>query len=374
MIKVMSVFGTRPEAIKMAPVVKELEKYPDMIQSIVCVTGQHREMLDQVLKTFNIEPDYDLAIMQKGQTLSDITRRILMELDEVLADTKPNLVLVHGDTTTAMTAALAATYRQIKVGHVEAGLRTYDKSSPFPEEINRQVIGVLADLHFAPTDLARHHLSLEQKNGRNVWVTGNTAIDALKTTVRRDYSHPVIDSISMGHGIIFLTCHRRENQGEPMENIFRAIRRLVNDHPHIEVIYPVHLNPKIQELAHKMLGCVDRIHLIDPLDPFDAHNFMNKADLILTDSGGIQEEAPSLNVPVLVLRKETERPEGVNAGVLRLIGTEENDVYNETLNLLRDRELYINMSNAQNPYGDGTASEKIVRIILGYFSEGSVLV
>ena len=362
MIKVMSVFGTRPEAIKMAPLVKELEKRNNM-ESVVCVTAQHRQMLDQVLEAFRIRPDYDLNIMKHGQTLSDITTAALQGMEGVIRETKPDIVLVHGDTTTAFAAALAAFYQQVPIGHVEAGLRTYDKYSPFPEEMNRQMVDRMADLFFAPTEMSRKNLLLENIPGEKIWVTGNTAIDALETTVRIGYFHPEIDWVKEGERLILLTSHRRENLGEPMENIFRAVRRVAENYPTVKVIYPIHMNPIVRRIAGEILSGCDRIRLIEPLEVFDFHNFIDRSDLVLTDSGGIQEEAPSLGKPVLVLRDTTERPEGVSAGTLKLVGTREEDIYRETVRLLTDREEYEKMSRASNPYGDGHASERIADAI-----------
>ena len=362
MIKVMSVFGTRPEAIKMAPLVKELEKRNNM-ESVVCVTAQHRQMLDQVLEAFRIRPDYDLNIMKHGQTLSDITTAALQGMEGVIRETKPDIVLVHGDTTTAFAAALAAFYQQVPIGHVEAGLRTYDKYSPFPEEMNRQMVDRMADLFFAPTEMSRKNLLQENIPGEKIWVTGNTAIDALETTVRIGYFHPEIDWVKEGERLILLTSHRRENLGEPMENIFRAVRRVAENYPTVKVIYPIHMNPIVRRIAGEILSGCDRIRLIEPLEVFDFHNFIDRSDLVLTDSGGIQEEAPSLGKPVLVLRDTTERPEGVSAGTLKLVGTREEDIYRETVRLLTDREEYEKMSRASNPYGDGHASERIADAI-----------
>ncbi|WP_425456358.1 non-hydrolyzing UDP-N-acetylglucosamine 2-epimerase [Brevibacillus fluminis] len=365
-LKVMTVFGTRPEAIKMAPLVHELGKHPEQIQSIVCVTAQHRQMLDQVLEIFSITPDIDLNIMKDRQTLLQITTRALEALDEVIKEQKPDIVLVHGDTTTTFVASLAAFYNQVAIGHVEAGLRTWDKYSPFPEEMNRQLTGVMADLHFSPTDGAADNLRRENKSEEAIYITGNTAIDALQTTVRADYEHPVL-SKTAGKKMVLMTAHRRENLGEPMRRIFRAVRRLVDEHADIAVVYPVHLNPAVQEVAQEILGSHERIHLIEPLDAFDFHNFARRAHLILTDSGGVQEEAPSLGVPVLVLRDTTERPEGIEAGTLKLAGTDEDQVYRLADELLRDAAAYEKMAKAANPYGDGKASERIVEAILYHF-------
>lgn len=361
MRKVLSVFGTRPEAIKMAPVVKELESR-DGIKSVVCVTAQHRGMLDQVLEVFNIKPDYDLDIMKPGQTLSYITAEVLKGIEQIIIDEKPDLVLVHGDTTTAMAAALAGFYQQVKVGHVEAGLRTYNKYSPFPEEMNRQIIDRIADYLFAPTEQSANNLKDVNKD-QIVVVTGNTAIDALKTTVSEEYKNDILDWADDSR-LILMTAHRRENLGEPMKNMFNAVRRIVEDFPDVKVVYPVHLNPKVREIANEILGENDRVKLIEPLDVIDFHNFMDKAYLILSDSGGVQEEAPSLGKPVLVLRDTTERPEGIEAGTLKLVGTDDDKIYNETKRLLTDEEEYNRMSKASNPYGDGFASKYIVNEIM----------
>lgn len=364
-IKVMSIFGTRPEAIKMAPVVKELEKH-DEIESIVCVTAQHREMLDQVLETFDIKPDYDLNIMKQGQTLAEITTRALIGLEQVIKEVQPNIVLVHGDTTTTFAGALAAFYNQVDIGHVEAGLRTWNKYSPFPEEMNRQMVDRMTDMFFAPTKLSRDNLLMENIEDSKIFVTGNTAIDAMDTTVNPKYTHEVLDWVG-NDKMILLTAHRRENLGEPMERIFKGIKRVVDEIPNIKVVYPIHLNPKVREIANKVFGNNEKIKLIEPLEVFDFHNFQNKSYIILTDSGGIQEEAPSLGKPVLVLRDTTERPEGIDAGTLKLVGTNEEVIYEETKRLLNDKEEYERMSKASNPYGDGHASERIVKeIILKY--------
>lgn len=367
MIKVMTIFGTRPEAIKMAPLVKELESR-DEIESVVCVTAQHREMLDQVLSAFKITPDYDLNIMKKGQTLVDITTRALKNLDDVIKAVEPDIVLVHGDTTTTFSGSLAAFYNQVAVGHVEAGLRTYNKYSPFPEEINRQITGVIADMHFAPTEVSRDNLIREGKKESTIYVTGNTAIDALKTTVVKNYQHPILQKIGNDR-MILLTAHRRENLGEPMRNMFRAIKRIVDEFNDVQVIYPIHLNPMVREVADEILGENKKIHLIEPLEVLDFHNFLNKAYIIMTDSGGIQEEAPSLGKPVLVLRDTTERPEGVNAGTLKLAGTDENVIYNLTKELLVNKDEYDKMAKANNPYGDGNASKYIVDGIIDKFKD-----
>ncbi len=362
MIKVMTVFGTRPEAIKMAPLVKELKSRKE-IQCIVCVTAQHRQMLDQVLEVFNITPDYDLDIMKQGQTLSDITSKVLKGLEEIIHKEKPHIVLVHGDTTTTFAGALASFYAQVDIGHVEAGLRTWDKYSPYPEEMNRQMVGVLADMHFAPTETSKNSLLSEGKKPENIFVTGNTAIDALSTTVQADYSHDVFNWLGNSK-LILLTAHRRENLGEPMRHMFRAIKRIVQEFSDIKVVYPVHLNPLVREVADEILGNNDRIKLIEPLEVLDFHNFIAKSHIILTDSGGIQEEAPSLGKPVLVLRDTTERPEGIKAGTLKLVGTNEETIYNETKKLLTDKLEYEKMSHASNPYGDGKASIRIVDAII----------
>ena len=361
-IKVMTVFGTRPEAIKMAPLVKELKKRAE-IECIVCVTAQHRQMLDQVLEVFDIKPDYDLDIMRQGQTLSDITSRALKGLEEVIKEVKPNIVLVHGDTTTTFAGALAAYYNQVDIGHVEAGLRTWNKYSPYPEEMNRQMVGVMADMHFAPTENSKNSLLKEGKKTDTIYVTGNTAIDALATTIREDYTHPVFEWLGEDK-LILLTAHRRENLGEPMRHMFRAIKRIVDEFEGIKVVYPVHLNPKVREVADEILGNDERIKLIEPLEVLDFHNFINRAHIILTDSGGIQEEAPGLGKPVLVLRDTTERPEGIEAGTLKLAGTDEETIYSLTKELLTNQEVYEKMSKATNPYGDGHASERIVDSII----------
>ncbi|WP_191560463.1 non-hydrolyzing UDP-N-acetylglucosamine 2-epimerase [Metabacillus idriensis] len=362
----MTIFGTRPEAIKMAPLVKELEKHPDEIESIVTVTAQHREMLDQVLSIFDVKPDHDLNIMKDRQTLIDVTTRALEGLDKVMKEVQPNIVLVHGDTTTTFVASLAALYNQIAVGHVEAGLRTNNKYSPFPEEMNRQMAGVIADLHFAPTTKAEENLLRENKNSEKIFVTGNTAIDALQTTVTDSYQHDVLSKIGTDR-LILLTAHRRENLGEPMRNMFKAIKRIVDEHDDVQVVYPVHLNPVVREIADEVLGQDSRIHLIEPLGVFDFHNFASRSHIILTDSGGVQEEAPSLGVPVLVLRDTTERPEGIEAGTLKLAGTNEEDIYNLTKTLLTNENEYNKMAKASNPYGDGEASLRIVQSILYHF-------
>ncbi len=366
-IKVMTVFGTRPEAIKMAPLVKEL-KSREEIECIVCVTAQHRQMLDQVLNTFEIVPDYDLNIMQQGQTLSDITARALKGLEEVIKEVQPNIVLVHGDTTTTFAGALAAYYSQVDVGHVEAGLRTWDKYSPFPEEMNRQMVGVIADMHFAPTENSKNSLLKENKRPETIYVTGNTAIDALATTVKQDYSNEIFNWVGKDR-LILITAHRRENLGEPMRGMFKAIKRILDEFDDVKAIYPVHLNPKVREVANDVLGNNEKIKLIDPLEVVDFHNFIAKSYLIMTDSGGIQEEAPSLGKPVLVLRNTTERPEGIAAGTLKLAGTDEETIYNLTKELLTDENEYARMSKASNPYGDGKASKRIADAIIEKYSK-----
>ncbi|WP_174614940.1 non-hydrolyzing UDP-N-acetylglucosamine 2-epimerase [Virgibacillus ihumii] len=367
-IKVMTTFGTRPEAIKMAPVVLELKKRPDMFEPIVAVTAQHREMLDQVLDIFGITPDFDLNIMREKQSLAQITTRALEGLDEVMKKTEPDIVLVHGDTTTTFAASLAGYYNQIAVGHVEAGLRTWNKYSPYPEEMNRQLTGVMADFHFAPTEKSRQNLLAENKRADRIFVTGNTAIDALKTTVDEAYSSPIIDGLN-GKRLVLMTAHRRENLGNNMRQMFRAIKRLVETHDDIQVIYPVHLNPVVQETANEILGNDERIQLIEPLGVVDFHNFAARSHLILTDSGGVQEEAPSLGVPVLVLRDTTERPEGIDAGTLKLAGTDEDTIFEMAHELLSDHDAHEKMAEASNPYGDGRASEKIADAIVEYFNK-----
>ena len=361
-IKVITIFGTRPEAIKMAPLVKELKSRKE-IECIVCVTAQHRQMLDQVLNVFKIVPNYDLDIMKQGQTLSDITSRALKGLEEVILKEKPNIVLVHGDTTTTFAGALAAYYCQTDIGHVEAGLRTWNKYSPYPEEMNRQMVGVIADMHFAPTLKSKESLLSEGKKEENIYVTGNTAIDALSTTVNPNYKNEIFDWVGDSR-LILLTAHRRENLGEPMRHMFKAIKRIVDEIPDVKVIYPVHLNPKVKEVADEILGNDERIKLINPLEVIDFHNFLNKSYLILTDSGGIQEEAPSLGKPVLVLRDTTERPEGIDAGTLKLAGTNEETIYSMIKELLTNKDEYEKMSKASNPYGDGKASKRIVDNII----------
>ncbi len=362
MIKVMTIFGTRPEAIKMAPLVKELESRKE-IKSIVCVTAQHREMLDQVLNIFKIKPDYDLNIMKQGQSLSEITSRVLLGLEEIIKKEEPNIILVHGDTTTTFAGALAAFYNKVDIGHVEAGLRTYDKYSPFPEEANRIMVDRITDMYFAPTEVSKNNLLKENIDESKIYVTGNTAIDAMKYTISDNYENSIFDWVGDSK-LILLTAHRRENLGEPMYNIFKAVKRLVNDNKNIKVIYPIHLNPLVRKIANEVFKDNDRIKLIEPLEVVDFHNFINKSYLILTDSGGIQEEAPSLGKPVLVLRDTTERPEGITAGTLKLVGTNEDDIYNEATILLTNKSEYDKMSKASNPYGDGNTSKYIVDAII----------
>ena len=358
---VMLVFGTRPEAIKMCPLVNELKKRPSL-KTLVCVTGQHRQMLDQVLEAFDVVPDFDLSIMKDRQTLFDVTTGVLMNIKPVLEEVKPDVVLVHGDTTTTFAAALACFYLQIPVGHVEAGLRTNNIYSPYPEEFNRQSVSIVSKFNFAPTKLSQENLLKEGKNPDDIYVTGNTAIDALKTTVRTDYSNPELDW-AKGSRLILITAHRRENLGEPMRHMFRAIRRVCDEHPDIKAIYPIHMNPAVREVADEILGGDERIRIIEPLDVLDFHNFMAQCYLILTDSGGIQEEAPSLGKPVLVMRDTTERPEGIAAGTLRLVGTDEEVIYKSFKELLEDNSVYDAMSNASNPYGDGFACKRIADIL-----------
>ena len=364
-IKVLTIFGTRPEAIKMAPLIKELQARKE-IECFVCVTAQHREMLDQVLETFKIKPDYDLNIMKQGQTLSEITTRALIGLENIIKELKPNIVLVHGDTTTTLAGVLAAYYNQIDVGHVEAGLRTWNIYSPYPEEINRQIVGLIANMHFAPTKVSANNLINEGKKEDNIFVTGNTVIDAMAYTVKDNYYHEIFDWIG-NNRMILLTAHRRENLGEPMRNIFKAIKRIINEFDDVKVIYPIHMNPKVREIANEIFENCSKVKLIEPLEVIDFHNFMNKSYLILTDSGGLQEEAPSLGKPVLVLRDTTERPEGIEAGTLKLVGTNEYLIYKETKLLLTNKEIYDKMSKAHNPYGDGLTSKRIVdEIVKGY--------
>ena len=361
MKKIMLVFGTRPEAIKMCPLVNELKSRAS-IQTVVCVTGQHRQMLDQVLEAFHVVPDYDLSIMKEKQTLFDITTNILNRIREVLENEKPDVVLVHGDTSTTFVTALACFYLQIPVGHVEAGLRTYNIYSPYPEEFNRQAVGIVSQYNFAPTELSKQNLLNEGKRPERIYVTGNTAIDALKTTVRADYTHPELEW-AKGSRLILITAHRRENLGEPMKNMFRAIRRVMEEHPDVKAIYPIHMNPVVRQTADEILGGEDRIHIIEPLEVLDFHNFLARSYMILTDSGGIQEEAPSLGKPVLVMRDTTERPEGIAAGTLKLVGTDEDVIYENFKLLLEDTAEYTKMSSASNPYGDGFACRRIADIL-----------
>ena len=362
-VKVMSIFGTRPEATKMAPLIKAMDKCDD-IEQVVCVTAQHRQMLDQVLEIFDLKPDYDLDIMTQRQTLTSITVKALTGLEEVMKDCKPDLVLVHGDTTTTFAGALAAFYNDSKLGHVEAGLRTYDKHQPFPEEMNRVLTGHMADLHFAPTKLAKEHLLKENISPDNIFITGNTVIDAMQHTVKEDYTHPELDWVGDSK-MIFITAHRRENLGEPMHNMFRAIRRVLDEHPECKAIYPIHMNPVVRKAADEELGGCDRIHIIEPIEVFDCHNFEARCHLCLTDSGGIQEEVPSYGRPVLVMRDTTERPEGVKAGTLRLVGTDEEVIYNNFKELLENQDAYNTMARACNPYGDGQACKRIADILEG---------
>ena len=361
MKKVMLVFGTRPEAIKMCPLVNEL-KTRKQLETVVCVTGQHRQMLDQVLEAFQVEPDYDLSIMKDRQTLFDVTTNILNKIKEVLEKEKPNVVLVHGDTSTTFVTALACFYLQIPVGHVEAGLRTYNIYSPYPEEFNRQAVSIISQFNFAPTELSKNNLLKEGKKEETIFVTGNTAIDALKTTVREDYTHPDLEWVSDSR-LIMITAHRRENLGEPMKHMFRAIRRVMDEHPDVKAIYPIHMNPVVREIADSILGDDERIRIIEPLEVLDFHNFLNRSYMILTDSGGIQEEAPSLGKPVLVMRDTTERPEGIAAGTLKLLGTEEETIYQNFKSLLENKDEYEKMSKASNPYGDGFACKRIADIL-----------
>jgi len=363
MKKIMLVFGTRPEAIKMCPLVNEL-KTRENAKTVVCVTGQHRQMLDQVLDTFGVVPDYDLSIMKDKQTLFDITTNILLKIKEVLEAEKPDVVLVHGDTSTTFVTALACFYMQVPVGHVEAGLRTYNIYSPYPEEFNRQAVSIVSQYNFAPTQKSKENLLREGKAAENIWVTGNTAIDALKTTVKDDYTHPELEW-AKDSKLIFITAHRRENLGEPMHNMFRAIRRVMEEHPDVKALYPIHMNPAVRKAASEELSGLDRIHIIEPIEVFDCHNIMARSYMILTDSGGIQEEAPSLGKPVLVMRDTTERPEGIAAGTLKLVGTDEEVIYKNFKELLENKEAYNAMAHAENPYGDGRASIRIADILLG---------
>ena len=366
MKKIMLVFGTRPEAIKMCPLVIELRNRKN-IQVVVCVTGQHKQMLEQVLKTFNVVPDYNLAIMKDKQTLFDVTTNILTSIKKVLEVETPDVVLVHGDTSTTFVTALACFYLKIPVGHVEAGLRTYDIYSPYPEEFNRQAVSIISQYNFAPTKQAKENLLQEGKSGKTIYITGNTAIDALKTTVKKNYTHPELEWAKDSR-LILITAHRRENLGEPMKHMFRAIRRVLDEHSDVKAIYPIHMNPIVRETAEQILGNDERIHIIEPLDVLDFHNFMDRSYLILTDSGGIQEEAPSLGKPVLVMRDTTERPEGIAAGTLKLVGTDEEVIYQNFKNLLDDKVEYDKMAKASNPYGDGFASKRIADILVDEFS------
>lgn len=363
----MVVFGTRPEAIKMAPLVLQLKKQSEKFETMTVVTAQHRQMLDQVLQTFNIEPDIDLDIMGKSQTLTDITVKILNQLDKLLKEVKPDIILVHGDTTTTFATSLAAFYNQVRIGHVEAGLRTWEKYSPFPEEMNRQMTDAVTDLYFAPTMQSKENLIKENHDEKTIFVTGNTAIDALKLTVQENYHHDVLEQIPSNHRLILVTMHRRENQGEPMRRVFRTLRQVVEAHDDVEVIYPVHLSPAVQEAAKEILSNHPQIHLIEPLDVVDFHNIAARSYFIMSDSGGVQEEAPSLGKPVLVLRDTTERPEGVTAGTLKLVGTESENIREAMETLLTDETVYHQMSQASNPYGDGRTSERIVEAIAHYF-------
>ncbi|MGN7381447.1 non-hydrolyzing UDP-N-acetylglucosamine 2-epimerase [Paenibacillus sp. SAFN-117] len=369
-IKVMTVFGTRPEAIKMAPLVKELEKHPDQIESLVCVTAQHRQIMDQVLEVFDIKPDYDLDVMKDRQTLAELSVRVLQGLEPVFREAKPDVVLVHGDTSTTFLASYAAFLQQIQVGHVEAGLRTWNKLSPYPEEMNRQLTGVLADLHFAPTEWSAGNLRKENKPEDGIYITGNTVTDVPQYTVKEGYTHPMLEWAE-GKRMILMTAHRRESQGEPHRQIFQAVRRIADEFENIAIVYPVHPNPAVLEPARQYLGDHPRIRLIEPLDVVDLHNFYPHTHLIVTDSGGLQEEAPSFGIPVLVLRDTTERPEGIEAGTLELVGTKEEDVYGRMRALLTNEELYGKMSRAANPYGDGQASQRIVQAILYHFGLSS---
>lgn len=365
MIKIMSVFGTRPEAIKMCPLVKELEK-DNSIQSIVCVTGQHREMLKSVLETFDVVPDYDLAIMKDKQDLFDVTTNILTSIKEILVKENPDMVLVHGDTSTTFVTALACFYLQIPVGHVEAGLRTYDMSSPFPEEFNRQAVTLVSKLNFAPTQLAKDRLLKEGVSEDSIYVTGNTAIDALFSTVKEEFTDEHLEW-AKDSDLVLITAHRRENLGKPMENMFRAINQIIKENDNVKAIYPIHMNPVVRETANKFLKDNDRIRIIEPLEVTEFHNYLAKSHIVITDSGGIQEEAPSLGKPVLVMRDTTERPEGIEAGTLKIVGTEEENIYHWFDQLLNNKDLYEKMSNASNPYGDGTASKQVVFAIKDFF-------
>lgn len=366
-VKVMTVFGTRPEAIKMAPLVLKLKADP-RFKEVTVVSAQHRQMLDQVLRIFKIKPDYDFNIMRPNQTLEEVTSKVLVDLKSVIHRERPAIVLVHGDTTTSFAAALAAFYEKVPLGHVEAGLRTWNKYAPFPEEMNRQMTDDLADLYFAPTQLSKQNLLKENHPAKYIFVTGNTAIDALKQTIQKDYHHAVLEEVQPGNKIILVTMHRRENQGQPMHRVFRVMRQVIDSHPEVEIIYPVHLSPRVQKVAKEELGGDPRIHLIPPLNVVDFHNLAKRSYFIMTDSGGVQEEAPSLGKPVLVLRKKTERPEGVKAGTLKIVGTQVGRVREAMLNLLENKQAYRAMANAQNPYGDGKASERIVAALAYYFA------
>lgn len=368
-IKVMTVFGTRPEAIKMAPLVLALKERSDEFEAVTVVTAQHRQMLDQVLEIFKIKPDYDLDVMKQRQTLSEITSNVLINLDKVIATEKPDIVLVHGDTTTTFAASISAFYNQTAIGHVEAGLRTWDKYSPFPEEMNRQLTDVLSDLYFAPTSQSEANLLQENHPQKAIYITGNTAIDALKQTVQSDYNHSILDVVDADKRMILVTMHRRENQGEPMKRVFKVMRQVVETHDDVEIVYPVHLNPVVQEAAQDILGNHQRIHLIDPLDVVDFHNLAARSFFIMSDSGGVQEEAPSLGKPVLVLRDTTERPEGVEAGTLKLVGTQPEQVHDAMVELLDDQAVYEAMAHAKNPYGDGQASQRILDAIAYHFGQ-----
>lgn len=368
-IKVMTVFGTRPEAIKMAPLILALQKRASEFETVVTVTAQHREMLDQALNIFGIQPDHDLDIMQKDQTITTITTNVLLKLDQVIKQEKPDIILVHGDTTTTFAASLAAFYNQIAIGHVEAGLRTWNKYSPYPEEMNRQMTDVLGDLYFAPTVQSKKNLLQEHHQAQNIYVTGNTAIDALQQTVAKDYHHNILEQVDLNKKIVLVTMHRRENQGEPMKAVFKAMREVVLEREDTEIIYPVHLSPAVQKVAHEIFDGIERIHLIDPLDVVDFHNLAARSYFIMSDSGGVQEEAPSLGKPVLVLRDTTERPEGIKAGTLKLVGTDFDTVKQEMLNLLTDEKAYRQMAEAKNPYGDGKASQRILDAIAYYFGQ-----
>lgn len=368
-IKVMTVFGTRPEAIKMAPLVLALKERADEFEAVTVVTAQHRQMLDQVLEIFKIKPDYDLDVMKQRQTLSEITSNVLMNLDKVIATEKPDIVLVHGDTTTTFAASISTFYNQTAIGHVEAGLRTWDKYSPFPEEMNRQLTDVLSDLYFAPTSQSEANLLQENHPQKAIYITGNTAIDALKQTVQSDYNHSILDVVDADKRMILVTMHRRENQGEPMKRVFKVMRQVVETHDDVEIVYPVHLNPVVQEAAQDILGNHPRIHLIDPLDVVDFHNLAARSFFIMSDSGGVQEEAPSLGKPVLVLRDTTERPEGVEAGTLKLVGTQPEQVHDAMVELLDDQAVYEAMAHAKNPYGDGQASQRILDAIAYHFGQ-----